>query len=97
MNHGGQPESPRPITGSEMHFISDLIQTLYMMNAPLKAPNSPTLGVFSSNFCTLLGPTQYKEFVPQCKGYNFFIMIIVLDLVDQARISSNLGEMSLVS
>jgi hypothetical protein len=70
---------------------------LYMLDAPLKVPDSPTLGVFSSNFCTTLGSTRYKEFVPQCKGYNFVIMILVLNLMNQARISSQLGEMSLVS
>jgi hypothetical protein len=39
----------------------------------------------------------YRGFVPQCKGYNFAIMIIALNLMDQAQISALLGEMSLVS
>jgi hypothetical protein len=59
--------------------------------------DSPILGVFYSSFLTALGPTWYKRFVPQCQGYNFVIMIIVLNPMDQARISCQFEEMSLVS
>jgi hypothetical protein len=53
--------------------------------------------MFYSNFCTTLGPTRYKEFDLQRKTYNFAITIIVFNPMNQARISSQLGEMSLVS
>jgi hypothetical protein len=75
----------------------DLRQWLFTLNDFVHLRDNPILGAFYSSFWAALGPTLYRGFVPQCKGYKFAILIIVLNLMDQAQISYQLREMSLVS